>query len=92
MPATKKTTSTATKKKASQKKTVKKVTKAEAIKSLQMAPSEKNAFMLISSDFDGENRKALQALSTIILLGILGTMVFLAVKANEIANLLLVYG
>lgn len=92
--AVKKTT-TAPKKKAVAVKKVKAVAVTkdkQAIKSLRMAPNEKHAFMLISTDFDGEKHKLLQVLSTIILLTILGIMVYLTVLANEIANMLLTYG
>lgn len=73
------------------KKEVKKVVKVQALKSLRMAPNEKHAFMLISTDFDGERHKPLQVISTIVLLTILGVMVYLTVLANEIANILIQY-
>lgn len=87
--AVKKTISTA--KTPEVKKEVKKVVKVQAVKSLRMAPDEKHAFMLISTDFDGEKHKPLQVLSTIVLLTILGVMVYLTVLANEIANILIQY-
>ena len=89
MPATKKAP---TKKTASKKSSSKKAVKGQIIRSLEIAPDEKHAFMLISKDFDGKKHKCLQVVSTILLLGILATMVYLSVLANEIANAVLIYG
>ena len=78
-------------KKAAPKKTVAKkaVVKKNSVKSLRLANDESQAFLLISSDFDGQTRKALQFFCSIVLLGMLATMIYMAVLANDIAQSIL---